>query len=93
MGSSMGGLISLYGLASYPQVFGGAGCVSTHWPMATNPAILYPPGDPRAAVIAQSFTDWLRLHLPDAGEHRIYFDHGTLNLDALYGAHQKPLML
>jgi len=32
MGSSMGGLISAYALTEYPQVFGGAGCVSTHWP-------------------------------------------------------------
>ncbi len=32
MGSSMGGLISLYALCSYPQVFGGAGCLSAHWP-------------------------------------------------------------
>jgi len=32
MGSSMGGLISLYALTEYPQVFGGAGCLSTHWP-------------------------------------------------------------
>jgi predicted alpha/beta superfamily hydrolase len=33
MGSSMGGLISLYALCEYPQVFGGAGCLSTHWPI------------------------------------------------------------
>ena len=32
MGSSMGGLISLYALTERPQVFGGAGCLSTHWP-------------------------------------------------------------
>ncbi len=32
MGSSMGGLISLYALCEHPQVFGGAGCLSTHWP-------------------------------------------------------------
>lgn len=32
MGSSMGGLISLYGLCEYPAVFGKAGCLSTHWP-------------------------------------------------------------
>jgi predicted alpha/beta superfamily hydrolase len=32
MGSSMGGLISLYALVEYPKVFGGAGCLSTHWP-------------------------------------------------------------
>lgn len=31
MGSSMGALLSLYGVLSYPRVFGGAGCLSTHW--------------------------------------------------------------
>ncbi len=36
MGSSMGGLISLYALEQYPAVFGGAGCVSTHWPAGRN---------------------------------------------------------
>ncbi len=53
MGSSMGGLISLYALAQYPDVFGGVGAVSTHWPacdgcvidwMATH---LPPPGEHR----------------------------------------------
>lgn len=33
MGSSMGGLISLYALCEYPDVYAGAGCVSTHWPV------------------------------------------------------------
>lgn len=32
MGSSMGGLISLYALIEYPDIFGGAACLSTHWP-------------------------------------------------------------
>ncbi len=32
MGSSMGGLVSLYAIAKHPQVFGGAAAVSTHWP-------------------------------------------------------------
>lgn len=32
MGSSMGGLISLYTLEQYPHLFGGAACLSTHWP-------------------------------------------------------------
>ena len=36
MGSSMGGLISLYALERYPEVFGGTGCVSTHWPVGRN---------------------------------------------------------
>ena len=30
-GSSMGGLISLYAICEYPDVFGGAACLSTHW--------------------------------------------------------------
>lgn len=33
MGSSMGGLISLYALLEHPEIFGGAGCLSTHWPI------------------------------------------------------------
>ena len=32
MGSSMGGLISLYAICEYPEIFGAAGCLSTHWP-------------------------------------------------------------
>lgn len=32
MGSSMGGLISLYAVSEYPDVFHGAGCLSTNWP-------------------------------------------------------------
>lgn len=53
MGSSMGGLISLYALSRHPEVFGGAACVSTHWP-AGGPllvdamaAALPPPGQHR----------------------------------------------
>jgi predicted alpha/beta superfamily hydrolase len=41
MGSSMGGLISAYALAEYPEVFGGAGCVSTHWPAAEGVMLPY----------------------------------------------------
>ncbi len=41
MGSSMGGLISAYALAQYPDVFGAAGCVSTHWPIGDGCAVEY----------------------------------------------------
>jgi predicted alpha/beta superfamily hydrolase len=41
MGSSMGGLISLYAVCEYPNVFGSAGCVSTHWPAARGIVIDY----------------------------------------------------
>lgn len=67
MGSSRGGLISLYAICEYPEVFGGAGCVSTHWPAVEG--IILP---------------YLRERLPEPAAHRIYFDHGTHTLDALY---------
>lgn len=41
MGSSMGGLISLYALAEYPNTFGGAACLSTHWPAGGMPLVSY----------------------------------------------------
>jgi len=89
MGSSMGGLISSYALARYPEVFGGAGCVSTHWPFTGNRALLEPPGDPRAPGIAHVYIDWLEKRLPAPGRHRIYFDHGTGFLDVLYTPYQQ----
>ena len=30
-GSSMGGLISAYAIIKYPEIYGGAACLSTHW--------------------------------------------------------------
>ncbi|WP_371395373.1 alpha/beta hydrolase [Fretibacter rubidus] len=41
MGSSMGGLISIYGISEYPDVFGGAGGVSTHFPMGDGAIVEY----------------------------------------------------
>ncbi len=75
MGSSMGGLISMYAICEYPQVFGGAACLSTHWPgifsMENNP-------------IPDAFIQYLDTHLPDKKTHKIYFDYGTATLDSLY---------
>jgi len=39
MGSSMGGLISVYAMSEYPDVFGGAAGISTHWPAGEGIAI------------------------------------------------------
>lgn len=50
MGSSMGSLISLYALCEYPDLFGAAGCLSTHWPIVDSVILDYltqklpPPG-------------------------------------------------
>src|SRR5262249_9126728 len=36
MGSSMGALISFYAMTEAPNVFGGAGCLSMHWPVGVD---------------------------------------------------------
>lgn len=41
MGSSMGGLISLYAVNEYPDVFGAAACLSTHWPAVEGVVLPY----------------------------------------------------
>jgi enterochelin esterase-like enzyme len=87
MGSSMGGLISLYALTEYPQVFGSAGAVSTHWPL------LLPPEGERLSdedmnAVATAFEAYLRTALPRPGRHRIWFDHGSETLDKHYAAYQ-----
>jgi pimeloyl-ACP methyl ester carboxylesterase len=74
-GSSMGGLISLYAVCEYPDVFGGAACLSTHWP-----GIFSMEGNP----VPAAFFRYMESRLPDPRSHRIYFDHGTATLDSLY---------
>jgi enterochelin esterase-like enzyme len=78
MGSSMGGLISLYAMNEYPQVFGGAAGLSTHWvgSFEANSHL------PLAAFM------YLRDRLADPATHRLYMDHGTTELDALYAPYQ-----
>ena len=80
MGSSMGGLISLYAICEYPNVFGGAACISTHWP-----GIFSVENNP----IPDAFFAYMRKNLPDPKTHKIYFDFGTATLDALYPPLQK----
>jgi enterochelin esterase-like enzyme len=89
MGSSMGGLISLYGLCRHPGVFGAAGCLSTHWPMTGHPRLIEQPHAADAQAVAASLRDWLRENLPAPGRHRLYFDHGDQGLEALYAPHQQ----
>ncbi len=78
MGSSMGGLISVYALSEYPEVFGGAAAISTHWigGYERNDAV------PNAALV------YLREKLPKPGTARLYMDRGTAELDALYDESQ-----
>ena len=85
MGSSMGGLISLYALCEYPQVFGGVGCVSSHLSMSHLPDGL------DGEVWATGFRDYVSHHLPEANNSLIYMDHGTEDFDADYGEYQTLL--
>ena len=75
MGSSMGGLISMYVICEYPKVFGKAACLSTHWvgfrDFENNP-------------IPESFFAYMEKNLPNPKDHKIYFDYGTETLDASY---------
>ena len=78
-GSSMGGLISMYAICSYPNVFGAAACLSTHWIgslQRNNPEI------------PKTFQKYLQEFLPSPKNHKIYFDYGTATLDSFYKPHQ-----
>ncbi|NNT72642.1 alpha/beta hydrolase [Flavobacterium sp. IMCC34852] len=79
-GSSMGGLISLYAICEYPEVFGAAACISTHWP-----GIFAVENNP----IPEVFYAYMRKKLPNPKTNRIYFDYGDQTLDALYPPLQK----
>ncbi|TDF35010.1 esterase [Alteromonadaceae bacterium M269] len=75
LGSSMGGLISWYGLLEYPDEFQGAACLSTHWPGnfsdVDNPIPSY-------------FQSYIQANLTRLSRHKLYFDYGTETLDAMY---------
>jgi predicted alpha/beta superfamily hydrolase len=88
MGASMGGLMSLYALCRRPEVFGGAACLSTHWPVTRIAGIHDNPGSPLMIALAAGVLAWYDANLPLAGTHRLYFDHGTQGLDRLYAPYQ-----
>ena len=81
-GSSMGGLISMYAICEYPDIFGGAACLSTHWvgakPIENN-------------EMSDAFVTYLKTHLPNPATHKIYFDHGTMGLDQHYEPTQRKV--
>ena len=88
MGSSMGALISLYAIDEYPQVFGAAGMMSTHWPLVINPDNT-PVSDEDYEVVSSAFERYLAPALPSPATHRLYFDHGSETLDAVYARYQQ----
>lgn len=75
MGSSMGGLISLYAMCEYPKVFGGAACLSTHW---------IGNFDEDSRIFPTAMLKYMEECLPSSETHRLYLDRGTKTLDAYY---------
>ncbi|MEO1187920.1 MAG: alpha/beta hydrolase-fold protein [Pseudomonadota bacterium] len=80
MGSSMGGLISLYAMAEYPDTFSRAAAVSIHWPLTEPEGAMAQQAD--AAIQAYLATSGL-----DKTRQTLWFDHGTETLDAAYPPH------
>ena len=74
-GSSAGALISWYAICEYPEIFGGAACLSTHWPGA----------DPKLeSPFPKAFFSYIATNMPDPEIHKLYFDFGTKTLDQYY---------
>lgn len=82
MGSSMGALASMYLLCEYPEIFGGAACLSTHWIGSLNLNPDYTMNDDE--VCANAILQYLSDHIPTDGLHRLYMDQGTKDWDAGY---------
>jgi hypothetical protein len=85
MGSGMGGLISLYAFCKYPAVFGGAGCLSTQWPIIGS-GVLY--NKKISDNTALAFREYVFSNLPRPPRGKIYFDYGSETIDSINKPYQ-----
>ena len=88
MGSSMGAVISLYGMCEYPDVFGGVACLSFHGPMVNSNMLQ----ENHLNKIMIPFVNYLKLKLPSQRDHFIYIDRGGKDLDSWYPPYHKVLL-
>lgn len=88
-GSSAGGLISLYALCEYPEVFGAAMCLSTHTPMALSES--YDEIIKDAPVWSKALRDYVAEHQPAVNSVKLYMDCGDQTLDAIYPVYQHKM--
>lgn len=88
VGSSMGGLMSCYAFLEAPEVFGKAGCVSSHWP-AVDPRAVRAGGD--EAGLAALWDAWFAARLGQPDGRRVWMDHGTATLDQFYAPYQQVI--
>ncbi|MDQ3142883.1 MAG: alpha/beta hydrolase-fold protein [Bacteroidota bacterium] len=79
-GVSKGGLISFYAAMEYPEIFGGAACLSTHWPLSLKR---------NSPEIAAAICQYLKEKLVLINRPKLYFDYGTINLDSWYESYQQ----
>jgi predicted alpha/beta superfamily hydrolase len=86
IGSDMGGLISVYAFCKYPDVFGCAGCLSTHWPMIGTRLLINRKISDNTAM---AFREYLSHNIPRPPRGKIYFDYGSENPDSLYKPYQQ----
>lgn len=86
MGSSCGGLISSYAFCKYPEVFGGAGCLSTHSSLM-NPHAMEISQKPASEV----YIEYLKQNLPADSQHRLYMDCGDCMIDSAYAESQAAI--
>lgn len=85
MGSSCGGLISSYAFCEYPDVFGGAACLSTHSSLM-NP---YTKIDQKPA--SEVYLAYLKDKLPTDPDHILYMDCGDCPIDSAYKESQAAI--
>lgn len=73
MGSSMGGIISLYAFCEYPDVFRMAGCISTHLGITQD-----------RPAYAEAIFRYIRENMPKQDGRKLYMDNGNLDVDYNY---------
>tara|TARA_B100001248_G_scaffold262498_1_gene258866 strand:- start:8568 stop:9473 length:906 start_codon:yes stop_codon:yes gene_type:complete len=96
IGASMGALSALNTVIEYPEYFGFLGCISTHWVGIMPSEYLLIPfrrevlisGDKETTLAIQKY---VKTNLAKLKNKKIYFDHGTVGLDSLYGYPQKEI--
>lgn len=87
-GSSAGGLISLYAICEYPEIFGAAACLSTHTPMVISSLEEI---EEAAPVWSKALRDYLSENQPPVNSVKIYMDCGDQTLDSLYPLYQQKI--
>jgi predicted alpha/beta superfamily hydrolase len=87
MGSSMGGIISLYAVCKYPEVFGKAACISAHWPVLSAKVFNLS----NTINVVEEFRKYISEKI-DVSKHSVfYFDRGDKTLDSLYEPYQQKV--